>query len=255
MKSSKNNVLSFCSSLSCMVILSITTGFAHAEDQKNQLGVGLSTSLDFQAYKGDTTVSSILPAFFYDNDKFYIEGDEAGFYLLNDDKNELRINAYYDGSSFDPKGSLRTLKSRKWSAMAGTSYMRITRFGGFKAQIGTDILSRSDGTVGTLSYLAELKKGDWSFYPELGFAWNDKKYNDYYYGVSAQEAKSAGISEYHPKDSIQPYANINVNYKLNNTWNLFGGLEVNYLSNQQHNSPIVERRFDIEPSLGFIFKF
>lgn len=48
--------------------------------------MGFNYSVNFQAYKGHKTYQTILPVFFYDNDKFYIEGDDAGYYLFKDDK-------------------------------------------------------------------------------------------------------------------------------------------------------------------------
>ncbi|WP_343596161.1 MipA/OmpV family protein [Acinetobacter sp.] len=240
--------------ISLLVIVSFSPIISYAGDSE-KLKVGLNYSLDFQQYKGKKTTSSLLPVVFYDNQKQYIEGSELGLYLLNDDKNQLRLNAYYDGSYFEPSGAVSALKTRKWSVMSGASYMRITPFGGFKAQIGTDILSRSKGTVATLSYLAELDIDKWSIYPEIGYQWNDRKYNQYYYGISQSEAENSGLSVYTPKDSIQPYASLNFSYDLTKTWNIVGGVDINYLSKQQYNSPMVKNRLDISPSLGFIFKF
>ena len=45
------------------------------------------------------------------------------------------------------------------------------------------------------------------------------------------------------------------NYNLNKKWNVFGGVNINYLSNQQYRSPMVRNRIDFSPSLGIVFKF
>ena len=239
-----------------MLGLLLSSTYVYAEtEHKPTLSIGLNYSIDYQSYKNDRTYQSVLPVAFYDNDKVYLEGDEAGVYLLNDEKNELRLNALYDGSSYSPNGALSGIDRRKWSVMAGGSYMRITPFGGFKAQVATDVLSRSKGTIATASYLAEIKKDKWTFYPEIGLQWNDAKYNQYYYGVSDAEAHRTGMSAYTPKSSVNPYMSIAANYDLSNHWSVFGTLNVNYLSNQQTNSPLIVQHADFNPSIGIKYNF
>ncbi len=111
---------------------------AQVESSSPDFTMGFNYSVNFQAYKGHKTSQTLLPVFFYDNDKFYIEGDDAGYYLFKDDKNQLRLDAHYDGNTYDPSGELYLLDKRKWSVLAGASYMRITPYGGFKARLNTD---------------------------------------------------------------------------------------------------------------------
>lgn len=228
-----------------------------ADDNKEShtTGIGFNYSVMYQEYKGERTDKSILPTFFYDNDRVYAEGDEAGVYLMKDDQNELRLNAYYDDRVMNPSGELSQLNKRKWSVMAGASYMRITPVGGFKIQLGHDVLGRSRGNMIKLGYLTEFKPGQWSIYPELGMQWSDAKYNRYYYGISQAESAKSGLSAYSPKQSIHPYASLNVNYAINKSWSVFGGVDVRYLSNQQYQSPMVKRRVNVEPSAGVLFWF
>lgn len=241
--------------LSPIIGILLSSSFVYASDEQQPFSIGANYTIDFQPYKGKRTSQSVLPNAFYDNDRVYIEGDEAGVYLLNDDQNQIRLNAAYDGSSYDPSGELTGLKRRKWSVMAGGSYMRITPFGGFKAQIGTDVLSRSKGTVATASYLAEINLGKWSFYPEIGMQWNDAKYNQYYYGVSQSEAQRTGIRAYQPNSNFHPYLGMAANYEISKDWSAFGTFNVDFLTKAQTNSPMIERRTDIYPSIGIKYKF
>lgn len=43
-----------------------------------------------------------MPQAFYDNNRLYIEGSEAGYYPYKDAQNEWRLTASYDSRSFDP---------------------------------------------------------------------------------------------------------------------------------------------------------
>nr|WP_252718897.1 MipA/OmpV family protein [Acinetobacter sp. TUM15509] len=229
---------------------------AYAKDTElPDLTMGFNYSVNFQAYKGHRTYQSVLPVFFYDNDQFYIEGDDAGVYLFKDDHNQLRLNVHYDSNSYDPSGELHSLDKRKWSVMAGGSYMRITPYGGFKARLATDALSRSKGTLFRGSYLAEFDQGNWSFYPELGFQWNNAQYNQYYYGVSETESKRSGISAYQPGQSVFPFVSFAANYEMSKHWNAFSSVEFNYLSNEQFKSPMIKRQTDITPAFGITYNF
>ncbi|MBF7690114.1 MULTISPECIES: MipA/OmpV family protein [Acinetobacter] len=228
--------------------------FLHAADT-SKLQIGLTDTYDFQAYKNQNNPNTVLPAIFYDSRYFYIDGDELGFYGLNQDHHKLKFNLYYDSSEFKPSDELKTLNKRKPSVMAGGSYTYITQYGGFQVQAEQDILSRSHGAFATFAYLAEVNYGQWTFAPELGIQWNSKKYNNYYYGVSATEAQTSGLKEYHPKQSLQPYLSLDTGYQLNSRWTLYGGLQFTGLSNQQYHSPMVEKHMDISTSLGFLYRF
>ncbi|WP_445114942.1 MipA/OmpV family protein [Acinetobacter sp. WZC-1] len=223
--------------------------------QSPALSVGVNYSVDFQPYKGHGSYQSVLPTFFYDNNRVYVQGDEAGLYLLKNSRDQLALNVYYDSHSYDPAGELHLLNKRKWSVMSGASYLHITPYGGFKVGVGTDVLSRNKGTVVTASYLAELHHRQWSFYPEFGLQWNDAKYNQYYFGVSDAEALQSGIAHYQPKQSIHPYASFATSYHVSKQLSVFSTVDLSYLSDEQYKSPMVRRRTDISPSFGISYTF
>ena len=254
---SKNSILlsSFEFTKSALFLCLAGSTSVFAEQEQPKLTVGLSVAADYQAYKGHRIEYSVLPDFFYDNDRIYAEGDEAGVYLLNDDENELRLNAYYDGSSYRPSGPLHELDKRQWSVMMGASYMHITPFGGFKLQVGQDVLGRHNGMVSRLAYLAEFKEGPWSVYPEFGVQWNNAKYNQYYFGVSAEESARSGIDPYTAQNSVQPYASMVIDYRMNKHWDFFTVFDFNYLSNQQYRSPMISSRYEFEPRIGLNYTF
>lgn len=229
---------------------------AYAEDNITpDLTIGLNYSLNWQAYKGRSIYHNVLPVVFYDNNTLYIEGDDAGIYLFKNEHHQFRLNILYDSNSFDPSGALYLLDQRRWSILAGASYMRITPIGGFKVQLATDMLSRSQGTIARASYLAAVEQGKWSFYPEFGLQWNNAKYNRYYFGVSETEAKRSGVLAYEPHQSIAPFASIAVNYDVSKHWSVFSSLEFNYLSHEQFKSPMAKKHSEITPSFGVNFNF
>lgn len=240
------------SSLLCLVLLSV---HSYADTEPAELSVGLNLSLDFQSYKGREMETSVLPTAFYDGDFLYAEGDQAGLNLYRDTKNKLRLYAYYDGTMYHPSGSLSQLDERQWSVLVGTSYMYTSDYGAFKLSAAQDILSRSRGAIANLSYIAAWETGSWTLYPELGLQWNSSKYNQYYFGVSSEESKRSGIKSYQLDSGVYPYAGLAVDYELNKHWNIYTTYKVNYLSDDQYQSPMTKKRVEFEPGFGVNYTF
>lgn len=244
------------------LILLGSTAFAESLpiDPNARLQIGANASLNQYAYDQDNAVT-VLPQAFYDNNRLYIEGAEAGVYGYKDASNQWRAFVSYDSRSFNAKDAqspaLRQLDDRDWSVMAGTSYMKITPYGGFKGQIETDVLGRSDGTSASLAHLSKFKLIDnkVTLYPEVGVRWYDDKYNDYYFGVNKDEANRTGVAEYHADSSVSPYLNLTASYAFNPHWSGFVSQHLEYLSKEQKDSPLVDNSVDSKTKIGFNYQF
>jgi outer membrane protein len=228
-------------------------------DQDAELSVGLNVMVVSSAYDTDDSVEvRVLPGIFYDNNKFYARGAQAGAYLINDGVNQLSAYAQLAGNEFDPddaNGNLSGLDKRKASAAVGLTYQRRTPIGGFRGQIATDVLGRNDGNFGRLTYLAKISKDKLTVYPSIGIEWNDEDYNDYYYGVSNAESTRTGVAAYAPYQSFSPYINVSANYDINDKWAGFASQSLSYLSDEQYDSPMVDSRTESRTTLGLLYKF
>ncbi len=228
-------------------------------DPDAELSVGANVMLVSSAYDMEDSIEvSVLPGVFYDNNKIYARGAQAGAYIINDGTNQLSAYAQLAGSQFDPddaNGALQGLDKRKWSAAAGLTYLRRTPIGGLRGQIATDVLGRNDGTFGRLTYLAKITKDKLTVYPSIGIEWNDESYNEYYYGVSDAEATRTGVAAYSPDSSFNPYINISANYDFNERWAGFANQSLSYLSDEQYDSPMVDSRTESRTTLGLLYKF
>lgn len=240
------------SSLLCLGVLSV---HSYAETEPAELSVGVNFSFDFQSYKGKQIETSVLPTAFYDGELFYAEGDQAGLNVYRDAQNKLRLYAYYDGTMYHPSGSLSQLDERKWSVLVGTSYMYTSNYGAFKFSAAQDILSRSRGAIANVSYLAAWETGPWTLYPEFGLQWNSSKYNQYYFGVSSDESKRSGVERYQLGSGVYPYASLAIDYELNKYWNIYTTYKVNFLSNDQYQSPMSKKHIEFEPGFGVNYTF
>ena len=228
-------------------------------DKDAVLSVGVNAMAVNSAYDlEDSYELKVLPGVFYDNNRVYARGAQAGAYLINDGANQLSVYAQLAGNSFDPDdatGDLKGLDERKASAAAGLSYMRITPVGGFRAQYATDVLDRSGGNIARLSYLGKITKDKLTVYPSVGFEYHDADHNQYYYGVSDTESAKTGVAAYTANSSLNPYINISANYDFNKRWAGFANQSLSYLPNEQFDSPMVDSRTDSTTTLGLLYKF
>ncbi|MFK3990303.1 MipA/OmpV family protein [Psychrobacter sp. NPDC064578] len=228
-------------------------------DQDAVLSVGVNVIAVNSAYDMEDSLDvRVLPGAFYDNNRFYVRGAQAGAYIINDGKNQLSAYAQLAGNDFDPddaRGALQGLDEREASVAAGLTYLRRTPVGGFRAQIATDVLDRSGGNTARLTYLARITKDKLTVYPSIGFEYNDADYNEYYYGVSEKESAETGVAAYKSNSSLNPYVNISANYDFNERWALFANQSLSYLPNEQYDSPMVDSRTESTSTLGLLYKF
>lgn len=225
---------------------------------KAKLSLGANVGHQHSAYRTKST-TNILPHGFYDNNRWYIEGGEVGFYPHKGNKHHARIGISYDGRRFNPDDandvSLKALDERKPSVLAQASYMHLTPIGGLKAKISADIGNRHHGTVVTLSHVSRFNMDRLTVYPSFGVAWYDKKYNNYYYGISERESERSGLKTYRAGDDITPFISAMANYDMNDKVALFANQRFEWLSSSQKNSPMVDDNIESTTRLGVSYKF
>ncbi|MGV3344280.1 MipA/OmpV family protein [Enterobacteriaceae bacterium LUAb1] len=232
--------------------------YADGTDNDIEFSAGIAGSVTRSAYDARQYNYNLFPVINYDNDIWYIEGAEAGYYLLNDERNELRLNAFYDDNEFIAKngrGALRHLRSRHATIMAGFSYQRITPIGAFYVQLAADTLNHSQGLAGNLAWLYLYQQQDWVLASELGVAWANAQQNRYYYGITQKEAIQSGLSDYRPHQSMAPYTKLVIDYAFSPHWDSYIKGGVDFLSSTQRNSPMVKYNQNYTITWGINYQF
>ncbi|UTO05379.1 MipA/OmpV family protein [Moraxella sp. FZLJ2107] len=229
-------------------------------DPNARLTIGANATYNVSGYATDDDFS-FMPQAFYDNNRVYVEGAEAGFYPYKDANDHVRVGISYDGREFDPSDALdvaqRELDKRKWSALAHASYMHITPYGGLRVKATTDALGRHDGQTVTLSHLSKFNFADnkVTVYPEFGAVWQSKDYNQYYYSVSAAESARTGVDAFQAKSGWMPFATVTASYQLTDHVSIFGNQRVEWLSSTQKDSPLTDDDIDSKTRVGVNYKF
>lgn len=225
-------------------------------DPNAKFELGLNVGYTADAYQADNTLS-VLPHAFYDNNRLYFEGGEAGIYAYKDNKHHLRAGLAYDGRSFEPSDAdslaLQHLDKRKASVVAQANYMYITPVGGIRAKLAKNI--GTDGMAVSLAHISRFEHNKATIYPSFGITWHDKAYNRYYYGISESESAKSGLSSYAPDASVSPFASLTVMYDLTDKIGLMGNQRLEWLSNEQKNSPMVDGKLNSTTRIGLSYKF
>lgn len=203
------------------VLLGLFIQQVHAQtlamEKDAPLTVGALASIHQSAYHVDDKITAV-PLLLYDNNRFYLEGTDVGFYPYKDNKHWVRVGISYDRQHYNSKdaktATLQSLNKRQSSVNAQVSYMYISAIGGIETKLATDILGRSNGQTVSLAHRSkfELLDNKLTVYPKAGITWHSKKYNDYYYGISDKESLQSGIHSYDAKAGFSPFVAVSGKY-------------------------------------------
>ncbi len=227
--------------------------------QAADIALGVGGFLSTSPYKVNKDDRSVWPVINYDDDTWYIQGDDAGRYLINDDVNEMKIKAFYFDQEYKSRrgsnAAMRRLNDRRATVMSGISYQRTTPLGAVHVQLAGDILNRSQGVMVNISYLNLVQLGMLSMIPEIGIDGANGQQTRYYYGVSSMESRRSGLSEYRPSANVTPYVSLTADYKLSARWDTYASARGNILPAAVRDSPMVARNETYAFSLGINYNF
>lgn len=235
---------------------------ALAQQNDDGLALGVGTGYFNNPYIGYSNRFAVLPVINFNSRYFYADGLSAGARLLqNDDQSqEVLLGVSYLGNEFKPNKSddqrLKRLDKRRSSLMADLSYHLYTPYGNFESRVSHDLLGRNKGTLlnAQYSYFWEITP-QFTLKPEIGINYADRKFNQYYYGVSAEESLRSGLPQYRAKAGVQPYIGLGASYQLTQNIEIFAGVRFEKLSRHIRHSPMVDDKYGSEGALGVMYRF
>ncbi len=246
------------SGVSLAFLMGISLNSAQADD----FSLGLTAGWSSKLYKdvNPNKNSLIFPNIDYDAGRFWFHGLSAGYDLLQTPADSISLVGYYFPLSFKASDSrshaMRQLKNRRSTLMTGIRYEHESiNMGKFETTLATDTLGTSNGFHWNNAWSYPVQIGSLGIEPALGFNWNDRKFNKYYYGVSAEEAGRSGLRKYTPGESVTPYAEINMNYTLAGNWNIYGGARYTLLPDDVKKSPMIEKNSLLSLWTGVAYTF
>lgn len=225
-----------------------------------KLTLGLGAYTQTQPYKGVDPLFTPSPVIFYDNSLLYIRWTRGGIYFLGDKTEDLSwgfsLTAQprpYGYKSSD-SSYLAGMQTKKNSLEAGLAFSLQKEKLFFEVMLLSDPLYEKKAYVvqSELGYSFEI--GALTLYPGAMLYYHSRAFNEYYYGVGANEAKSQR-DLYLPGGAFSFALHSYLSYPLSPKLSVFAQLKAHTLSSEAKKSPLTQDKAIYSSLLSLIYTF
>ncbi len=216
---------------------------AFATETTSPLLVGAGAYMQTQPYKGANAKSVPSPVVFFDNHLFYVRWTRVGVYFLGDKKDDLSW-AFSLTAEPQPLGynaqesSYLTGMNRASSLQGGLGFDMQYKESFLNVAIFHDLLNKSNASLARAEFGQHLKIKQLDLYPSLALLYHTAKFNDYYYGVKADEA-TPQRAIYTPSSSLDYSLQTYAKYSFNGKWATLLNFRIDTLDKEESNAAIV----------------
>jgi len=244
-------------SLACCALPALAQQAAPQDTDPLQLQDRITGDIGGGVYRMDrngldrSSRTTVLPYAYFDYGRFFARVDTFGVKTARMGYGYLELAGRINLEGFDAQGGLQR---RSDPIPLGLGTFQETPIGAFFLNVFHDF-NKSHGTLAEAIYAAQLDVGPVSFYPQLGVEYRDSRYNDYFYGVSGQEASSSGLPAYRADSSTSPLLGLVADMPISGNWRLNLTLRRKWLDNSISDSPIIRRKTDDLAILALTYRF
>jgi len=225
-----------------------------------ELSIGMAARGEREIYKDVGSEFEPAPFIRYENGPFEIEGYDgldASFKLFGTGSYEIALKGSVDfeeGYDSDDSDYFEGMYELDTPYSVGLEYE--TNFAGWKAELEfeQDVSGEHDGQAVELALGYPWMAGGVEFRPTLSATWLSEKTVDYFYGVSAKEAKPDRPA-YSPGASYEIGAELMILRPLFGNFTAVGIVETSTFGKDITDSPLVDEDYEIEGGLGIMYTF
>ena len=219
-------------------------------------GSGGAVVAERSPYVGGGTRYDYLPVNVYAGEHLYLHSDRLGLKLDLD--GARRLDAFlahrHEGTPLErPPDALAGMALREQGTDLGIGFRQRTAWGTFGAELLKNVDDASDGAELRLRWQDELRRGRTRLWPQVMLAWRDRKLNDYYYGVRADEA-TASRPAYAAGSGFNLQIGLYASYALSAHWHLLAGLAATRWADSVRDSPIASGGVQGAATLGLLYE-
>ena len=219
------------------------------------LGIGVATAQ--RPYAGDSSKTIPLPFVSYENDWFRIAGIGADLKLGSAGPLTFALRAKYalgDGYKSGDAPILNGMQDRKGSLWLGPAVQWKTDIAKLSFEVLADTLGKSKGIEAKLGAEHDFRVGSFLLTPHAAAEFVDKKYVDYYYGVTAAEA-TANRAAYEGRSTVNLEAGLRAAFVVDPANSVFVDGGAKALGKGITDSPLVGRKVTAGLAAGYIHRF
>ncbi len=234
-------------------------GLSPGDSQSKWIVSGYAVSLN-NIYEGEDDMTLVLPNVEYRGERFFIKDGDLGVRLYSPGDVSLgviltgRASFLNDNGEYKDNAKLAGLQERESSAEAGMYFIHNSNLGQLKVKLLDEISDKHNGQRADVNYVFDLSHNGWRINPSIGATWESKDMNNYYYGVSANEA-NAQRAQYTATSSTSVKTAINARYAMNDNWDLHLGAGYTLLGDGISDSSIVQDNEIVHAVMGATYNF
>lgn len=230
--------------------------------QGTEWGLGIGVMAKQEAYKGIKRETQGVPLLRFENE--YVEFGGLGLevklpslQLGGDSRIKFGIVGEAELSGYKAKDApiLAGMAERKSMLWVGAKAKWENEFVDISAELAADASGNSKGRKFSLAVEKEWHLGERAMVtPYIAASWLDKKYVDYYYGVTAAEA-TAGRAAYAGKGGVNVDIGLRAMYRFDKHHSMLLNVGMTRLSKPIKDSPLVARTSTNKVILGYLYSF
>jgi len=226
-----------------------------------ELSIGLGIFAEQDIYKGTDTEYEAAPGIIYENGPLEIQafdGIGASFKAYSYDPFYIAVSgsiSFEEG--YDPDDSDYLKGMEELDTLYGAGLELGAVWGNWEAGLGIewDLSGEHDGRQVELSLGYSKAVAGFVLRPELSLTWLSEKTVDYFYGVSAAEAR-ADRPAYSPGSSYEIGAELLIQRPLfSDNFSIVGLIGISTFGNEITDSPLVDEDYEIGALIGVMYDF
>ena len=219
------------------------------------LRLGTDLYLDFDE-SSELRQNDLIPLYLYNGRYLFFRGSAGGLHIIGRDNIELNLLGRYRFTKLDPDRNVfyEGIEERKQTVEAGIELRLRGGWGALNTNYLTDTLDRHKGQSAEIAYRYDFDRGSFTFSPFVSWSWTDDKLTNYYYGVSAAEARP-GRPEYAPGEAQWIGLGVNTTWWLTDRIQFFGNVGFGDVDTAVSESPLVEEDMQSAIFVGGTYVF
>lgn len=246
----------------CSPVTAVAEEPTDGEPSSWSFGLGLGVMSAQKPYTGIDRETKAIPLIRFESEYVEIHGPNIGLKLPSLDisdsqKLNFSIVGKLDGSGYEADDApiLNGMGNREGGFWAGAKMEWNSDLVDVSAEWLADASGNSKGQLFSLGLDKTWNFGNHMMLtPHVGATWQDKKYVDYYFGVSDSEAR-IDRPAYVGKSGVNTEVGVRGMYMFDKQHSMFLNVEVSSLAKGIKDSPLVDRSTVNSAFLGYLYRF
>jgi outer membrane scaffolding protein for murein synthesis (MipA/OmpV family) len=185
--------------------------------------------------------SDLVPLYLYEGKLFFSRGTEAGLHLFDNDVFAVDLLGRYRFDRLEAEASpfFEGIDDRRQTFEGGLAVSVTQPWGILSFSALNDMLGRHDGQAYDLNYRLPIKRGRWTFTPQISLVHQSEGLMDYYYGVDANEA-TPSRPQYQADSETFWRVGLNTSWEIIDNMYLYANIGWENLPDSVEDSPLTD---------------